>query len=35
MKLTGWPVKTILRGRVVFEDGGPVGGPSGEFQRRT
>ncbi len=35
MRLSGWPVMTIVRGRVVFKDGEPHGAPSGEFQRRA
>jgi dihydropyrimidinase/allantoinase len=34
MELSGWPVRTILRGRTVYEDGTPVGDPSGEFLAR-
>jgi dihydroorotase-like cyclic amidohydrolase len=30
MTLRGWPVVTVLRGRVVYRDGQPVGPPSGE-----
>lgn len=33
MKVTGWPVATILRGRVVMQDGQPQGGPMGEAVR--
>lgn len=31
----GWPVVTLLRGRVVFKDDAPQGAPVGEFIRRT
>ncbi len=34
MELTGWPVRTILRGKTVFADGEPVGGPSGTYLKR-
>lgn len=34
MELTGWPVRTILRGETVFLDGEPVGDPRGEFLSR-
>jgi dihydropyrimidinase/allantoinase len=34
IELTGWPVRTILRGKTVFEAGEPVGLPIGEFLRR-
>lgn len=34
MQLTGWPVRTILRGRTVFADGEPVGEPTGEYLQR-
>jgi dihydropyrimidinase/allantoinase len=34
MSLTGWPVATVLRGRVVFRDGAVQGPPSGRFLRR-
>jgi dihydropyrimidinase/allantoinase len=34
MELTGWPVRTILRGRTVFADGKPVGEPIGAYLRR-
>jgi dihydropyrimidinase len=34
MELTGWPVLTVLRGRVVAEDGAPVGDPAGRYLRR-
>jgi dihydropyrimidinase/allantoinase len=33
MELTGWPVQTLLRGRVVLRDGEPVGAPSGSYLR--
>lgn len=36
MTLTGWPVLTVLRGRVVAEDGEPAGaGPGGRWLRRN
>jgi dihydroorotase-like cyclic amidohydrolase len=34
MALTGWPVKTLLGGKVVFSDGAVVGSPSGRFLKR-
>jgi dihydroorotase-like cyclic amidohydrolase len=34
MPLTGWPVATVLRGKVVFKDGKVQGGPSGRFVKR-
>jgi hypothetical protein len=34
MELTGWPVRTILRGRTVFADGEAVGGPAGAYLKR-
>lgn len=34
MELTGWPVMTILRGRVVMKDGQPVGPPTGRYLER-
>jgi dihydroorotase-like cyclic amidohydrolase len=34
MKLTGWPVTTLVRGKVVFQKGETVGKPQGEFVRR-
>ena len=34
MELTGWPVRTILRGRTVFADGEPTGGPRGAYLKR-
>jgi len=34
MELTGWPVRTILRGRTVFADGEPVGEPIGAYLER-
>ncbi|GAA3228359.1 amidohydrolase family protein [Dactylosporangium siamense] len=33
-KVRGWPVATVLRGRVVFRDGAVVGEPSGTFLPR-
>jgi len=35
LSLTGWPVTTILRGKVVFRDDEIQGSPSGEFVRRN
>ena len=35
MKLSGWPVVTLLRGQVVFKDGQPQGQPLGGFLRRS
>lgn len=34
IELAGWPVKTMLRGRVAFEGGEPVGEPRGEYLSR-
>ena len=34
MELTGWPVRTILRGSTVYEDGSPVGEERGQFLSR-
>jgi dihydropyrimidinase len=35
-EVKGWPVKTILRGNVVFDDGKVVGKPgSGRFLKRA
>ncbi len=34
MELTGWPVRTILRGETVFANGEPVGEPSGTYLKR-
>jgi dihydroorotase-like cyclic amidohydrolase len=34
MELTGWPVRTLLRGRTVFADGEPVGEPTGTYLKR-
>ena len=34
MVLTGWPVRTLLRGRTVFADGEAVGEPSGTYLKR-
>jgi dihydropyrimidinase len=31
MELTGWPVMTLLRGRLVMRDGKPVGPPTGRY----
>jgi len=35
MELTGWPVTTILRGRVIMKDGCPVGPPTGRYLERN
>jgi dihydroorotase-like cyclic amidohydrolase len=35
MELVGWPVATMLRGRVVMRDGEPVGPPAGVYLRHT
>jgi dihydroorotase-like cyclic amidohydrolase len=35
IELTGWPVLTMLRGRVVAEGGQPVGNPIGEYLHRV
>ena len=35
VKLSGWPVMTLLRGQVVFKGGQPQGNPSGGFLRRS
>jgi len=35
MQLNGWPVATVLRGRVVFANDQPVGTPGGDFLRRA
>jgi dihydropyrimidinase/allantoinase len=34
MELTGWPVRTLLRGQTVFADGEPVGDPHGTYLKR-
>ena len=34
MELTGWPVRTILRGQTVFANGEPVGEPAGTYLKR-
>ena len=35
MTLTGWPMLTVLRGRVIAQDGCPAGGePRGRWLRR-
>jgi dihydropyrimidinase/allantoinase len=34
MNVRGWPVVTMLRGRVVFRDGVVSGRPSGQYLRR-
>jgi dihydroorotase-like cyclic amidohydrolase len=34
MELTGWPVRTLLRGKTVFADGEPVGEPFGTYLKR-
>jgi dihydropyrimidinase/allantoinase len=33
-KLRGWPVATVVRGRVAYRDGAVVGAPRGEYVRR-
>jgi len=35
MELTGWPVMTLLRGRVALRDGEPVGAPAGRYLRQA
>jgi dihydropyrimidinase len=32
--VTGWPVRTILRGETVMKDGGPIGAPTGTHLER-
>ena len=34
MELTGWPVRTILRGKTVFAEGEVVGEPAGAYMKR-
>lgn len=34
MELTGWPVRTLLRGKTVFADGEVVGDPEGTYLKR-
>ena len=34
IELAGWPVRTMLRGRLVFDRGEPVGEPAGEYLAR-
>ena len=34
MELTGWPVRTLLRGRTMFADGEVVGDPDGAYLKR-
>jgi dihydropyrimidinase len=34
MELTGWPVRTILRGQTVFAEGEAVGEPAGTYLKR-
>lgn len=34
-EVTGWPVRTILRGRTVMQNGSPVGAPMGTYLERT
>src|SRR5439155_1171362 len=34
MRVRGWPTHTILRGRVVFQDGRVQGRPAGEYVKR-
>ena len=33
LEVHGWPVATVLRGRVIARDGEVVGEPSGQFLR--
>ena len=33
-EVTGWPVRTILRGRTVMKDGIPIGSPTGQHLER-
>lgn len=33
-ELKGWPVMTMLRGKVVYKDGQIIGGPTGEYIKR-
>lgn len=33
-EVTGWPVRTILRGETVMKDGGPIGAPTGTHLER-
>ena len=35
MELSGWPVVTVLRGRVVAENGKPTGNPEGTYLARV
>jgi dihydropyrimidinase/allantoinase len=34
MELTGWPIRTLLRGRTAFAYGEPVGDPQGAYLKR-
>jgi dihydroorotase-like cyclic amidohydrolase len=34
MELTGWPVRTLLRGKTVFVEGEAVGEPVGAYLKR-
>ena len=34
VKVKGWPVRTVLRGRTVFLNGEVLGGPTGEYLNR-
>lgn len=34
MELTGWPVQTLLRGRIAFAEGATIGDPAGSFLKR-
>lgn len=34
IKLVGWPVRTLLRGRTVYRDGALVGEPAGDYLTR-
>jgi len=33
-EVTGWPVRTVLRGRTTMRDGAPIGAPSGQHLSR-
>ena len=35
MEITGWPVRTLLRGRTIAQDGVPVGDPTGGHLSRA
>jgi hypothetical protein len=34
MTLTGWPVTTVVRGKIVFRNGETIDKPYGQFIRR-